>query len=214
MVKKNLAKAFFASVSIGILIFSLGLFLGYGLDLLRIKDVSLSINEVELQTLDYLTSQEFLDTFGGDYCDMLNSRLDKLSPELRDIGRTLVDYEERNIFSGNDYQLLKSKYFLLEIRAYTLFTKLKRECNLNNDLVLFFYDQKHDESQRQGYVLDDVVKFDGIHVFSFDRNFEIIRFLVDRYKIKTAPTIIINENKTSEGFIGVEEIRTYLENES
>ena len=214
MVKKNLAKAFFASVSIGILIFSLGLFLGYGLDLLRIKDVSLSINEVELQTLDYLTSQEFLDTFGGDYCDMLNSRLDKLSPELRDIGRTLTDYEKRNIFSGNDYQLLKSKYFLLEIRAYTLFTKLKRECNLNNDLVLFFYDQKHDESQRQGYVLDDVVKFDGIHVFSFDRNFEIIRFLVDRYKIKTAPTIIINENKTSEGFIGVEEIRTYLENES
>ena len=174
----------------------------------------MSINEVELQTLDYLTSQEFLDTFGGDYCDMLNSRLDKLSPELRDIGRTLTDYEKRNIFSGNDYQLLKSKYFLLEIRAYTLFTKLKRECNLNNDLVLFFYDQKHDESQRQGYVLDDVVKFDGIHVFSFDRNFEIIRFLVDRYKIKTAPTIIINENKTSEGFIGVGEIRTYLESES
>jgi len=214
MVKKNLIKAFFVSISIGILIFSLGLFLGYGLDLLRVKDASLSISEVELQTLDYLTSQEFIETFGGDYCDILDSRLDKLSPELRNIGQTLTDYEKKNIFSGQDYLLLKSKYFLLEIRAYTLFTKLKRKCSLDNDLILFFYDQKHDESQRQGYVIDDIVRSHKVHVFSFDRNFEVISFLVDRYNIQTAPTTIINENKKFEGFVGVGEIRGSLSSKS
>ncbi|MEK6932957.1 MAG: hypothetical protein AABW56_04160, partial [Nanoarchaeota archaeon] len=150
MVKKDLRKAFFASVTIGILIFSLGLFAGYGLDLLRVKDVSISISEVELQTLDYITSQEFLETFGGNYCDSLNLKLSKITPELNDIGRTLTKYEEKNIFSGDEYKLLKSKYFLLEIRAYTLFTKLNKKCNLDKDLILYFYDQHHEESLRQG----------------------------------------------------------------
>ena len=58
--KKNLTKAFFVSIIVGALIFSLGLFVGYGLDVLRIKDVSTSLSEVELQTLDYITTQEFI----------------------------------------------------------------------------------------------------------------------------------------------------------
>jgi len=214
MVKKDLRKAFFASVTIGILIFSLGLFAGYGLDLLRVKDVSISISEVELQTLDYITSQEFLETFGRDYCDSLNLKLSKVTPELNNIGKILTNYEEKNIFSGDEYKLLKSKYFLLEIRAYTLFTKLNKECNLDQNLILYFYDQHHEESLRQGYALDKVVESSNIHVFSFDRNFEIIKFLVDSYEIKRAPTIVINEKKKFEGFTSLGEIRDYLESES
>ena len=208
MVKKNLTKAFFVSIVIGILIFSLGLFSGYGLDLLRVKDVSISISEIELQTLDYITSQEFLDTFGGDYCNLLDTRLSKITPELVDIGQTLTDYEKRNIFSGDEYKLLKSKYFLLEIRAYTLFTRLNKECNLNVNLILYFYEQNHEDSERQGYILDTLVKSDSnVHIFSFDKDFEIISFLVDRYKIEKAPTIIINESKKLEGLIFLGDIR-------
>ena len=150
MVKKDLKKAFFVSGVLGILIFSLGLFSGYGLDLLRVKDVSISINEIELQTLDYITSQEFLETFGGNNCEFLDLKLSKITPELTDIGKTLTNYEEKNIFSGKEYRLLKSKYFLLEIRAYTLYTKLKEECNLDEDLILYLYEQHHDESLKQG----------------------------------------------------------------
>ena len=94
--------------------------------------------EVELQTLDYITSQEFLETFGGNNCEFLNLKLSKITPELIEIGETLTNYEEKNIFSGDSYKLLKSKYFLLEIRAYTLYTKLKKECNLDEDLILYF----------------------------------------------------------------------------
>ncbi len=213
MVKKNLTKAFFVSIVIGILIFSLGLFSGYGLDLLRVKDVSISISEIELQTLDYITSQEFLDTFGGDYCNLLDARLSKITPELVDIGQTLTDYEKRNIFSGDEYKLLKSKYFLLEIRAYTLFTRLNKECNLNVNLILYFYEQNHENSERQGYVLDTLVKSDSnVHIFSFDKDFEIVNFLVDRYKIEKAPTIIINEDKRFEGLTFLGDIRESIKN--
>lgn len=205
--KKNLTKAFFVSIIIGVLIFSLGLFVGYGLDVLRIKDVSTSLKDIELQTLDYITSQEFLDTFGGDYCELLNLRLSSMTPQLTDIGQTLTDYEERDIFGGEEYKFLKGKYFLLEIRAYTLFTKLNNECDFDEDLILYFYDQHHEDSERQGYVLDRLVKSDDVHIFSFDRNFEIINFLVNRYEVKEAPTIIINEKKKFEGLTYLDELR-------
>src|SRR3989344_499346 len=116
--KKNLTRALFVSIIIGTLIFSLGLFVGYGLDILRIKDVSVSLNEIELQTLDYITSQEFVDVFGSvGSCEMLSSKLSSVTPQMIELGKTLTDYEERNIFTGDEYVLLKSKYFLLEIRA-------------------------------------------------------------------------------------------------
>lgn len=209
MVKKNLTKAFFVSVAIGVLIFSLGLFVGYGLDVLRVKDVSVSLHEIELQTLDYITSQEFLDVFGqSNYCDILDSRLSAITPQLVELGQTLTDYEDRNIFSGDEYKLLKSKYFLLEIRAYTLFTKLKRECNVNENLILYFYDQDHEDSNRQGYVLDSLVNSKkNVHIFSFDRSFEIIKFLIDNYGINVAPTMIINEKEKFEGLTYLDKLR-------
>src|SRR3989344_1429608 len=207
--KKNLTRALFVSIIIGTLIFSLGLFVGYGLDILRIKDVSVSLNEIELQTLDYITSQEFIDTFGDDkYCEILDSRLSSMTPQMVDLGQRLTDYEERNIFTGDEYKLLKSKYFLLEIRAYTLFNKLKNECNLNETLILYFYDQHHEDSDRQGYVLNALVNSDNrVHIFSFDRSFEIISFLIENYDINEATTIIINEETKFEGIVFLDKLR-------
>ena len=205
--KKNLTKAFFVSFIIGTLIFSLGLFLGYGLDVLRIKDASTSISDIELETLNYITSNEFIDVFGGNHCDLVNSELEGLSVQLFEIGQTLVKYEKRNIFSGTEYKLLKSKYFLLEVRAYTLFTKLKNQCDSDYDLILYFYDQNQDDSENQGYILDKLVKSDNVTIFYFDRDFEIISFLINRYDIKKSPTIIINEDIKFEGITYLGELR-------
>ena len=208
--KKNLTRALFVSIIIGTLIFSLGLFVGYGLDILRIKDVSVSLNEIELQTLDYITSQEFLEFFGGSNCELLNSRMSYISPQLFEIGQTLTSYEERNIFSGNDYELLKSKYFLLEIRAYILFNKLNEECGFDNNIILYFYEQHQENSKRQGEVLNKLVNIDKATVFSFDKDFEIIKFLVEKYGINTAPTVIVNENKRFEGLTFLSDLRESL----
>jgi len=208
--KRNLARAFFVSAIIAVLIFSLGLFVGYGLDILRVKDVSTSLKDVELETLNYITSQEFVEVFGGDNCELLNSRMSLLSPQIFEIGQTLVKFEEKNIFSGDEYKYLKGKYFLLEIRAYVLFTRLKNECSRDYDLILYFYDQHDEDSKRQGEVLDKLVEIDKANVFSFDRNFEIINFLTDKYEIKESPTIIVNEKKKFEGLTFLGELRESL----
>jgi len=216
--KKSITKTLITSFLIAAVIFLFGLYLGYTLDNLRVADVSNSLDEVELETLYYVTSQNYIDAFGDEnesYCDLLSTLLSTLSPDLADIGMTLTSYENKNIFSGRDYNILKHKYFLLEVRAYTLFTQLKETCDYNFDLVLYFYDQHDESSRRQGYVLDNLVRArDNFYIFSFDRSFEeaIIYFLKERYDVTVAPMIIINDNKAFKGFTGSGEIINYLEN--
>ena len=161
-----------------------------------------------------------MDIFGYDdesSCELMKSMLYSLSPDILDIGRILTSYESKNIFSGRDYYVLKHKYFLLEVRSYTLFTKLKQECDYDVDLVLFFYDQHDEDSKRQGYVLDNVVNSnDNFYVFSFDRGFDeaIMDFLNKRYNITIAPTIMVNEEIRFEGFTSLNELRDFLKDES
>jgi len=219
---KTLKNTLLKSIIAAIVIFAIGLYLGYTLDVLRVDDVSNSMSEIELDTLYYVTSQNYLDTFGTvveneSACGLMSSILSGLSPDLGELGSTLTYFESKNIFSGRSYNILKHKYFLLEVRAYTLFTKLKEECGYDFDLILYFYDQYHEDSKRQGYVLDTLVHSDdNIYVFSFDRVFDeaIVHFLVERYNVTTAPVLIVNEDQKFEGYASLAELREFLENES
>jgi len=214
--KKSLTNTLIGSFFIALIVFLFGLYLGFTLDNMRVADVSDSIDEVELDALYYITSQNYLDAFGDEdesSCDLLSTLISSLSPDLADVGKTLTTYESKNIFSGRDYNILKHKYFLLEVRAYTLFTQLKETCDYDFDLVLYFYDQHDESSRRQGYVLDNLVNSrDNFYVFSFDRGFEeaIIYFLKERYDVTVAPMMIINEEKVFKGFTGSGEILGYL----
>ena len=218
MVKKTIKGTFLKGFFIAIIVFLLGLYLGYTLDILRVGDVSDSISEIELDALYYVTSQDYLDTFGENIdnessCELMQSILSSLSPELSNLGKTLTSFENKNIFSGRDYKILKHKYFLLELRAYTLFAKLKQECGYDFDLILYFYNQRHEASQRQGYILDTLVNIHSdLYVFSFDRFFDeaITHFLNERYNITTAPTLILNEETKFSGFTGLGELNEFL----
>ncbi|MBS3150220.1 hypothetical protein J4425_00220 [Candidatus Woesearchaeota archaeon] len=216
---KNLNKVFLISLVFAVLIFCFGLYLGYSLDSLRVNDVNNLIYENELNTINYLSSKEFLDLFDeNSSCSSTQALLKSISPELADLGDTLTSYENKGLFSQSDYKLLKIKYFLVELRSYVLFTELKKECRSDFDLVLYFYNQDHDSSRNQGYVLDSLVNSnDNVHVFSFDRSIEdsnVVKLLVSHYNITTAPSLVINDNAKLDGFVSLDEIRKILEDEA
>ena len=79
-------------------------------------------------------------------------------------------------------------------------------------MILYFYDQHHELSKRQGYVLDTLVNSEGIQIFSFDRSFEIIDFLINRYEVEESPTVIVNEGKKFSGFVNLVDLREFLLN--
>ena len=98
---------------------------------------------------------------------------------------------------------------MLEIKAYSLFTSLKRECNYNYTTIIFFYDINQDASLRQGKVLDALVNLNqNAHIFSFDRQFEepTLETLKIHYNVTISPTLVINNKIKNEGLINLEDL--------
>src|SRR3989344_5337835 len=194
-------------------IFVLGLYLGSKLDSYRIDDLKMQIGKSELDAESFIIEMGFVDSFSENKCVIVKPIIDELSGELGDIGKTLTKYDERGVFDKNEYDTLKRRYFILEIKAYTLRKELKEECDEDKNVILYFYDiNNNDESLRQGYVLDSMVnRNQNITVFSIDREFKepLLETVKRHYNVTRGPTIILNFDKKFEGFTSEAEIVKY-----
>ena len=163
--KSLLAKAFILTA----LIFVIGVILGFYLDSLRSDEALFNLRNSELDAQSYLSEQEFFEEFGGYDCTIAGKRIDDLSKQLGELGPYIVNFERKNLFKQEDYEYLLRKYFLMEVRTYTQFTKLNRECGLNKTLILYFFDPEDSVSERQGKILDVLVRESiGLSVFSIN----------------------------------------------
>lgn len=202
------------SAIITTVVFLIGLFVGYQLDNLRTGDVLENLQQSELDTQSFITEQEFFENFGGYKCEIAQFRLNTLSKRLGELGYNLVKYEKRSVFKEGDYEYFLRKYFLEEIRAYVLFNQLKEECKLNDTLILYFFDPEDAQSERQGKVLDVLVKkYDGVSVFSLNFNYDgdtMLNNIKLHYNITKTPTMIINRINKIDDFIALEDLEAIL----
>lgn len=207
---------FLTTLLITILVFGAGLLLGWNLDKYRSQDVSDDLRMNELDTESFLIEQSFLDSFaGGDDCSFAEPRLAQISSELIQLGQTLESYEQKNIFQDAEFQYLARRYFLLEIKGYTLFNELKDKCNIKNDVILYFYGPEDSQSTLQGYVLDRIASESNgtVDVFSINKDFtgdSAISTIKLYYNITTSPTIIVNGKEKREGYASYEEVKALL----
>ncbi len=206
---------FFTSLAITICVFVAGLLLGWNLDTLRTDQVQSDLRSNELDTESYLIEQAFWNSIGGDDCSFAEPRLNSLSVELAEVGQYLNNYQKKNLFEEDDFQYLARRYFLLEVKGYILYNDLKEKCDIDNDVILYFYGSDDDYSEKQGYVLDKVVdKANGtVDVFSINKDFEedaALETLKLYYNITITPTIIINGETKKEGYVSYEEIKELL----
>lgn len=209
----NYKKILLVSFSITILVFIAGLLLGLSLDDTKVSDLINNLNQNELNRESYLVEQEFIQTVGGNLCDLSSPRIKGLSNELADLGQLLTSYEKTSLLRNSEYTYLKTKYFLLEIRTFALFTNLKKECNYDLNTIIYFYDQGEQESLNQGYIIDSLVESqDNLHIFSFDRNFNepTLDALKLHYNITKSPAIIINNEIKKEGLTNLDELKEIL----
>lgn len=189
---------FLISLILTILVFSLGLLISYGMDFIRIDKILIEMNNHKLATNAYLIEKEFIDTFGGNKCQLLTSKIYDLKKEAETVGSDLSKYGEKSFFKKRDFDYLKRKYFLLELKLYALIHELNAHCAHKYIPILFFYKIDHDLSERQGYVLSDLAEAHKkeIIVFSFDKDYEdepLLKLFLLKYNITKAPTVIIND---------------------
>ncbi len=183
-----------------IIIFTIGILLNYGLDFLRIATIESVISEHDLSTQAYLIEKEFAESVGSDTCDIMNARIAKLKAEIRQVGGDLSSYSRFSFFKKQDFDYLKRKYFLLEIRFLTLINAVNNECGHPYVPILFFYEIDDDLSERQGFILEEFSKEweQQVVVLPIDKDYAdepLVKVLVDHYSITTAPTLIIDGEK-------------------
>jgi hypothetical protein len=184
-----------------ILIFALGILLNYGLDFVRISTIADVMSRHELNTAAYLAEQEFTDSFGGNRCVAMNARIAQLKEEIKTVGADLGSYSAFSFFRKKDYDYLKRKYFLLELKFLTLIEQLNKECNRPYIPIIFFYQIDDDISERQGFILADLSKDyeQQVIVLSIDKDYKdepLVQLLAAKYNVTSAPTIIIDNQKT------------------
>lgn len=208
------ARIIVSSFILTVLIFTLGILINYGLDFVRIDTIADVMAQHELDTSAYLVEQEFTDSFGGNRCEAMNTRIIILKEEIRKVGADLGSYSGYSFFKKKDYDYLKRKYFLLELRFLTLLEELNKECNRPYIPLIFFYEIDDDESERQGFVLEDISKDyeQEVVILSLDKDYKdepLVQLLAAKYNITTAPTIIVDSEK-KEGLVFAGELNATI----
>lgn len=193
-------KIIWRSLLLTILIFTIGILLNHAFDTFRIEIIEDVMIKHEIDTEAYQAERFFTDTFGGEACEIMITRISDLKKEIRQVGEDLGSYSRFSFLRKHDYDYLKRKYFLLQLKFLALIKKLNKECDKPYLPVLFFYEIDQDESERQGFILQDFSEdYDQqLIILSFDKDYQdepLLSLLTTSYNVTTAPTIIIDEQK-------------------
>lgn len=205
---------FLKSLLLTIAVFVIGVLLNYSFDLVRLDTIIDGVAENELDSSAYVIEREFAEVFGGGVCGVMDARIAKLKGELQDVSRDLGSYSKFSWLKKKDFDYLKHKLFLLELKFFSVISHLNNECGKKYIPILYFYRIDDEESERQGFILESVSKeFEKeVVVFSFDKDYEdepLVSFLVDFFNITQAPTIIV-DGKKIEGLVYEGEIRSRI----
>ncbi len=202
---------FLTTILIVMAVFFIGVFIGRATILTGTDEISRFIKNNELNTESYLIEQELIGGLGRSNCVIANARFDELSTELWNIGKKLSLDDAMQNLGDENYNYLKRKYHLMQIRAYILFKKLSETCDSGNHVILFYFSKNDDDSFRQGIELDKIVQSHNATVFAIEYSYsKELKFLEDYYKISITPSIIVDYDEKFVGFADYEEVRTLI----
>jgi hypothetical protein len=169
-----------------------------------------------LLKLSEIKGETLINETGG-YC---NLSWEDIWSEKVEIGEILFALERK--LGKTNPEILEQKKIYNEVQYYTLklVNSINERCGYNWTIIVFFYTnekearpEEFEKGELQGYVLDTLYERnpEKIKIFSFDiaagDNFTAV--LMERYDIKTIPSVIIN-GKAYSGLRGRNEIETIL----
>ena len=196
------------------LIFISGVAMGVTIDKYKADTVSDELRQNQLKIDSYITEQQLISLFKEDKCIVIEDRLSEVSISTSELGNLLNRVSASKSFPM-DFDTLKREYIISEAKLFATILELNEVCKKKQNNILFFYKIDHLQSQKQGFVLDDIDdKFNhSITILSFDIEYTkepLVGLLVKRYNITKAPAVVINNNIIIEGYTKLENIEQNL----
>ena len=175
-------------------------------------DVNKILKESELDAESFLIEQQLAETFGLD-CEFSQSRLAALSEQLWKLGQLLGKETAEQELGKEGYNFLKRKFHLMQIKTYSLYKNLEKSCGKDFDVILFYFKRNNEDSKRQGEILNQIVKNFDTKVFAIEFDYSPeLKFLEQFHKVSSAPTLVVNFEKSLKGLQDYETIKKHLEN--
>jgi hypothetical protein len=201
---------------ITLLIFSLGITLGFVLEDYRynlIEEVNMNqeINYLSLQ-MQYL----FLNSFSNlDNCPMLSATLKAAVTDLEESLSEVIAYEEEQNVPEGRREIVMRRYALDNLRYWLLSIESKKRCNLDIVPVIYFYSTECPSCPNQGTVLTFFKNTFEEQLLVFPINTELankepmIEIIMSQFDIDKLPTIIV-DNKKYEGVVGQDQLEEII----
>ncbi|MCC7575101.1 hypothetical protein KO361_05925 [Candidatus Woesearchaeota archaeon] len=186
-----------AVLSITVLVFFTGILLGTLLNKNKLDNVKEISEELRLSTM---SSEVEFAILAENPCAIED--LGFLSDDLHELSMK-VEYMENQLGSKNkDVQELKNFYSIIQLRHWVLMTKIKEQCETEVTNIVYLYSNEGDckECADQGFILSYLKRTEKVNIYSVDININnnAVRTLKQVYNVKTAPTLIINQEKHEE----------------
>lgn len=205
LVKESIVKASAATL----LILALGILLGYQMDDLRQDHLSEELKQSNLETETFSVLDNYVQRSDRDHCQLMEVQIPSIGERNGELGSELERFEAQNIGGDQEYRYIRNRYYNNQLRLYMALNSYKDRCNgTNQTTVLYFFDDST-ESQRQGAVLNEVVKQKKVQVFSFNAEVDdslIVDVLTEDFNVTEYPTVIVNDDQKFEGFISENEL--------
>ncbi len=201
MMKQQL---FLSMILLVIIVFAIGIIIGRSVSNPELSEVNKFIKQSELTTESFLIEQELLAGIEKN-CDLAKLRLATLSDELWQLGKLLGTETAKEDLGESNYNFLKRKFHLMQIKTYTLYHRLRQDCAVTVPVILFYYSQQDPQSLDQGEILDRLVDQFDAKVFAIEYNYsQELQFLQDHYEITKTPAVVVNFDMVRKGLASYE----------
>ena len=219
MIIKNQKFIFLYALIATLIVFNLGIFLGYMLETSRINKINNMYLETDMNILDQriLNDAEDIIDFGCEYLIEENIKFgDKIFKDALQIKK----YEDANRING-DIISQHRKYDLLRTLFWINSMKIKQKCNSDFHTIVYIYKynnpsiQQISEQKFFSNLLNEIKEKYGndalLIPIAGDNNLISLDLLMKKYNIIELPTILINEDIKMTEVKSMEDIEQYLE---
>ena len=175
----------------------------------KITEIKNIQNKVAIDILSSETQFSLLEEMS---CQDLSTSI--FSAEIGSLAEK-ISYAEQNVGAGEEIDLLKKQYSILQVKDFLLSKRIGERCNQMPNTILYFYGTKDSctDCVKQGYVLDALRQdYPQLRIYSFDYNLDLstIKALKSIYKIDSViPALVVN-GKSVNGFKTVDELKLML----
>jgi hypothetical protein len=216
--KMNQKYFFLFALIITLLVFNLGIFMGYMLENSRVAKINQLSLDSQMELLDQMTQKNAINLLNPD-CKTLIEENTKFGDKIFREAQQISKYEEANEL-GKEIITQHKRFDLLRALFWMNSIEIKQKCNSDYHNVIYFYQYNSpsiEQKSKQAFfsnILAEIKEAQGSNMMlipiSADNDITSINLLISKYNITEFPSVLIDEKVLITEINSSSEIEKYL----